>query len=68
MNVVVGHHHSSFGVNYTASPLGPRFGVDCGCLISDNHYAFAYNKQSLIRPLLGCVVIKENHPILIPFK
>lgn len=64
MNVAVGHHHSEFGVAYHGTPLGTRWGVDCGCLIGDDHYAFAYNKQSLIRPVLGCVRVYNSTPIL----
>ena len=67
VNVVQGHEHTKFGINYTATPHGKLFSVDCGCLIGDNHYAFGYNKQSIFRPVLGCCMIINSHPILIPF-
>jgi len=68
MSVAVGHHHNQFGIRYTATPRGDNFSIDCGCLIDDDSYAFAYNRQSIIRPMLGCSIIIESEPFLLPFK
>jgi predicted phosphodiesterase len=64
MNVVVGHHHTKHGINYFSNPYTSLFSIDTGCLISDDAYAFAYNKQSIIRPMLGCAAIINGKPFL----
>lgn len=64
MNVVVGHHHTKHGIQYFANPHHNLFCVDTGCLISDDNYAFAYNKSSIIRPVLGCAAIIDSKPML----
>jgi len=68
MNVIVGHHHNSFGSQYFTTPKGVMWATDCGCLISDDSYAFAYNKMSLIRPTLGCTMVVDSKPINIPME
>ena len=68
MNVITGHHHSSMGVNYFKTPMGLKWGASCPCLIGDDRYAFAYNKGSIVRPILGCVMVVDNHPIMIPME
>lgn len=68
MNVAMAHHHTKFSINYYTTPLSSYWGVDIGCLINDDRYAFAYNKQSIIRPVLGCCLIKNGSPLLIPMK
>lgn len=65
-SVAVGHEHNKFEIQSYALPEKRIYGVTSGCLIGDNRYAFAYNKQSLIRPALGCVMILRGVPKLIP--
>jgi predicted phosphodiesterase len=64
MNVVVGHHHNKHGINWFSTPLQSLFAIDTGCLIEDSSYAFAYNKMSIIRPMLGCAAICNGKPYL----
>ena len=62
MNVVVGHQHTKHGVQYFARPTGNVFAIDVGCMLDDNRYAFAYNKSSMIRPMLGCAALIDCKP------
>jgi predicted phosphodiesterase len=62
MNTAVGHHHSKCGVSRFANPLGNLFAIDTGCLIDDNSYSMAYNKQSLVRPILGAAAVVDGVP------
>ena len=66
MSVVCGHHHEKFEVRYWANSLGLYFGMIVGCLIDDDSLAFAYNKINLKRPLIGCGIIMDGIPQLIP--
>lgn len=62
---VQGHHHSKFELAFWSNGTSQLWGATIGCLIDDNSPAFNYNKRSSKRPLLGCLVIKNGHPILI---
>lgn len=68
MSVVQGHHHSQFGIYYHQTSQKTVFGVSCGCLIDDKSLAFAYNKKTSKRPVIGCCVIISGHPMLIRMK
>jgi predicted phosphodiesterase len=68
MNVVVGHHHNKHAINFFATPHQSLFAIDTGCLIEDSSYAFAYNKMSIIRPMLGCAAIINGKPLLFTMK
>lgn len=64
-HAVQGHTHTSMGINEIATPNRPLWGMQVGSLISDSKYAFAYNKQQLVRPVLGCGIIIEGVPNLV---
>jgi hypothetical protein len=66
MSVVQGHSHNQFEIRYWGNSLGLYFGMTVGCLIDDDSMAFHYNKLTLKRPLIGCAVIINGHPLLIP--
>ncbi len=65
-NLVVGHSHGNFSVEYSASSSHLYYGMYCGCLIDKDSMAFAYGKHSLRKPILGCAVILEGRPVLLP--
>ena len=65
-NLVVGHEHGKFGVEYSASSSNLYYGMYCGCLIDKDSMAFAYGKHSLRKPIVGCGVILNGRPIPIP--
>jgi hypothetical protein len=66
VNTVQGHFHSNFSINYWGNNKRYFFCVYTGCLIDDESLAFAYNKATIPRPLLGSVIIQNGIPKLIP--
>lgn len=65
-NLMVGHNHGNYSVEYTASSSRLYWGAFGGCLIDKDSYAFAYGKHSLRKPVLGCTMILNGRPTLIP--
>lgn len=66
MSSVAGHLHSLMSVEYWATPLSLNFAVQSGCLIDKKSIAFEYCKTTLKKPMLGCVVIIDSIPHIIP--
>lgn len=61
-----GHYHESFELSYWGNPNALLFGLTAGCLVNPKSLALAYNKNNLKRPVLGCAVIIDSVPQLIP--
>ncbi|MCK5017275.1 MAG: metallophosphoesterase [Candidatus Peribacteraceae bacterium] len=61
-----GHYHSRFKCDYWANTRGLYWGLQVGCLIDDKATAFAYNKTTTERPLIGCGIIINGQPKLLP--
>jgi hypothetical protein len=55
-SVFIGHLHSFAGVQYSATRGDQIFGVNSGCLIDEEKYAFAYGKIFPNRAVLGCSI------------
>jgi hypothetical protein len=68
MNIVQGHFHTQFNIEFWANERGIKFGMTCGSLVDHNSLAFSYAKSNLIKPVLGCAVIENGIPSLIPMK
>lgn len=66
MCVIQGHFHEDFNVQYVSSPNKLLWALTVGCLIDKRSLAFTYNKTNYKRPILGCSVIIDGQPILIP--
>jgi len=66
MSVVQGHFHESFDVQYASSPNKLLWAMTVGCLIDKRSLAFAYNKTNCKRPIIGCGLIIEGQPQLMP--
>lgn len=66
MCTVQGHFHNSFGIQYWGNPLGLYWSMQVGCLIDNKSLAFAYNKTTMLRPVIGTGVIINGHPKLEP--
>lgn len=66
MNFISGHFHSKFEIRYWANSLNLYWGVISGCLIDYKSLAFEYGRNMLDKPILGCTIIRNGHPILIP--
>lgn len=65
-NVVQGHYHTEFNIKYASSPAQLYWSMQVGCLIDDKSLAFHYNKTTAIRPIIGCGIIIDGLPILLP--
>ncbi len=61
---VQGHFHSKFKIEYWANPNERKWGMQLGCLIHDKSLAFAYNKTTLERPIIGTGLIINGYPRL----
>lgn len=67
MSVVMGHGHLFAGVYPVANRRKLLFGMNVGCGISPEEYAFAYNKKDKFRPLIGCgIVFNASYAIWVP--
>ena len=60
MNAVQGHFHGKFELTWFRSPTVERYNIFAGCLINWQSLAFAYGKNNIPKPILGCVIINEN--------
>lgn len=67
-STVIGHHHSSPGVAYLANDKQTIFGMNVGCLIDRESYAFHYTKFNRYQPVLGCGVVLHGVPQFIPMQ
>jgi len=67
MSLVMGHTHAYAGVKYSANSRDIIYGMNCGCGIDVDAYAFEYGKHSKYKPILGCgIVYSSNHAIFVP--
>lgn len=58
MSTVMGHLHSTAGVEYLANSDSLIFGMGVGCLIDRKKYAFTYGKDFKRKPVLGCGIVQ----------
>lgn len=66
MNVIQGHHHSDFYIQYWSNPMNLFWAMSVGCLIDEKEKAFDYGRLARKRPLIGVGVIIDSQPKLIP--
>lgn len=64
----IGHQHCYGGVKYYSSYNQTIFGLNTGCLIDTDAYAFAYGRKARVKPTLGCGVILQGVPHFIPMQ
>lgn len=65
-NLAVGHLHGSFGIEYAASSNRLYWAMQSGCLIDKDALAFAYGKHAKSKPIVGCSLIINGLPTLLP--
>lgn len=66
-SVVIGHIHSFGGVQYMQTKKDRIFGMNAGCLIDQEAYAFKYARTMPQKPTIGCgVIINGIHAFFIP--
>ena len=63
-NVVQGHYHSKFSIQYWSNPNNLFWSMQAGALIDDKSLAMSYNKLTLERPIIGTGLIIDSVPIL----
>ena len=66
MNVVQGHYHSKFSIQYFSNPQSLIWGAQTGCLTNQGSQAFAYAKNFKNRFVMGAMVIVDGQPKLAP--
>jgi len=66
MCAVQGHYHEKYKIEYWANTEGLYWGFQVGCLADDNSLALAYNNTNLKRPIVGCGIIIDGLPHLLP--
>lgn len=66
MSTVIGHVHAFAGISWTASKKDIIFGMNCGCLIDNEHSSMRYAKYMRTKPILGCGFIENGIPRFIP--
>jgi predicted phosphodiesterase len=66
-STVIGHIHSHGGVTYIQTEFQRIFGLNVGCGVDIEAYAFAYGKNCAFKPTLGCgVVLNGKEAYFIP--
>jgi len=66
VSAVQGHFHGKFQIVWNRSVLKETFDLYSGCLIDRQSLAFAYGKNHLPKPILGCSLIaKSGYPTMI---
>ena len=66
MNAVQGHYHSIFKVDWWANPKDLYWGMQCGCLIDRESYAFSYENVNIKKPIIGTGIVIDSVPLLEP--
>ena len=66
MSAVQGHYHTKFLVSWWANPDNLFFSMNVGCLINQKSMAFNYAKNFKTRFILGCGIIINGYPKLLP--
>lgn len=67
-SIVEGHEHGKFEIQYRSSTSALYWSMISGCLIDPKALAFAYGKLFPKKPILGCSVIIDSIPRLIPME
>ena len=66
MNTVQGHYHTKFTISYWANPDNIFWAMNVGCLINQKSMAFDYAKNFRTRFIIGCGIILDGIPRLLP--
>ena len=66
MNTVQAHYHTKFSIGYYSNPDALIWGMQVGCLINQKSMAFDYAKNFKSRFIVGCGMILDGQPKLMP--
>lgn len=64
-STVIGHIHAFAGIQYSATPRYLIFGMNVGCLIDKDAYAFNYGKYTVAKPIISVGVVIDGVPQLV---
>ena len=67
-SVVFGHIHSAPGISYHASSRDLIFGMNVGCGVDIDAFAFAYGRFFQDKPVISCGTVKNGVPALHPMQ
>lgn len=65
-NVVQGHYHTKFSIEYFSNPDKLVWALQTGCLINQKSMAFNYAKNFKSRFIIGTAMILDGQPKLMP--
>jgi len=65
-STVIGHHHSYAGIHYISNQSKMIFGMNVGCLIDMDTYAFKYAKKYRFKPTLCAGIVERGVPVVVP--
>lgn len=68
MPVVIGHLHAHAGIQYNCNGDTTIFGLNAGCLIDNDAYAFRYGKHIAHKPCIGVGMIDSAVPHWFPMR
>ena len=66
MNFVQGHFHEKYNIHYHGTSMHLKWCIATGCMVDDSSLAMAYNNVNLKRPIIGCSIIIDSQPHLLP--
>jgi hypothetical protein len=67
INTVIGHLHSNAGISHIKTAGQQIWGMNVGCLIDPDSFAFEYGKNCKFKPSLGAgVIVNGEYPIWVP--
>lgn len=66
MSTVIGHQHTHAGVIFSDTFHNQIWGMNVGCGIDVDQYAFEYGQTYRKKPTLGCGIIIDETPLFIP--
>ena len=66
LSAVQGHYHTKFLISWWANPDNLFFAMNVCCLLNQKSMAFNYAKNFKTRFILGCAVIIDGYPKLLP--
>jgi hypothetical protein len=66
MSCVQGHFHEKYNIQYHGREERLTWVIATGCLVDDHSLAMAYNNCNLKRPIIGCSIIIDSQPRLLP--
>ena len=65
-SLVQGHHHSQADIRFYSVDNSLHFGMTVGCMIDNKSYAYAYNKNFTLEPIIAHGLIVDGIPRLLP--